>query len=94
MSLKNNLESGGHTEVASPPSSSETSRVIIHADLCKACGLCIAFCPKGVLEKGTHINMLGFEATEYTGKGCTGCGTCYYVCPEPGAVTVVRKRRS
>jgi Pyruvate/2-oxoacid:ferredoxin oxidoreductase delta subunit len=93
MSLKHHVESGESIRPPSEHTPSENARVIIHADLCKACGLCIGFCPKGVLEKSTQINMLGFEATEYSGSGCIGCGTCFYVCPEPGAVTVVRKRR-
>ena len=67
--------------------------VTIHADLCKACGLCIEHCPKHVLQRGTRINALGYEATEYAGDGCVGCGTCFYVCPEPGAITVVRPSR-
>jgi hypothetical protein len=26
----------------------------------------------------------------YTGCDCTGCGICFYCCPEPGAITVYR----
>jgi len=26
----------------------------------------------------------------YSGEGCTGCGACFYCCPEPGAITVYR----
>ena len=65
--------------------------VLIHADQCKACGLCIEFCPKKLLRQGETINALGYAATEYVGEGCTGCGTCYYVCPEPGGITVIPK---
>ncbi|HNW92180.1 MAG TPA: 4Fe-4S dicluster domain-containing protein [bacterium] len=61
--------------------------VTVHADCCKACGLCIAFCPKKVLRTGTVINRLGYPAT-VAGEGCVGCGTCFYVCPEPGAISV------
>lgn len=68
----------------------EKPQVIIHTDHCKACDLCIEFCPVKVLHKGKNINALGYVATEYAGEGCTGCGTCYYVCPEPGAITVIR----
>ncbi len=71
----------------------EGPTVIVHADNCKACGLCIAFCPKKVLAKGTAINILGYEATVYAGTGCIGCGTCFYVCPEPGAITVIKKAK-
>ena len=27
----------------------------------------------------------------YTGHDCTGCGICFYCCPEPGAITVFRR---
>ncbi|MDR1958525.1 MAG: AMP-binding protein [Planctomycetaceae bacterium] len=63
--------------------------VIIHGSLCKACGLCIANCPKKVLSRGEAVNALGYEATVYQGEGCSGCATCFYICPEPGAVTVI-----
>lgn len=67
--------------------------VLIDAGLCKACGLCIAFCPRRVLSSGKKVNDLGYRATRYDGEGCIGCGTCFYVCPEPGAVTVIRPVR-
>jgi ferredoxin len=31
---------------------------------------------------------------EYAGAGCTGCGICFMVCPEPGAITVLRSAKS
>jgi MinD superfamily P-loop ATPase len=38
------------------------------------------------------LNRQGYYAAGYSGSGCTGCGICFYVCPEPGAITVrVRK---
>jgi len=79
---------GGHKE---PEKEIEGPHVIIHGDLCKACGLCIEFCPKKVLVKGEAINSLGYESTVYAGEGCSACGTCFYICPEPGAVTVIKK---
>ena len=66
------------------------SSVIVKPELCKACGLCIEFCPKKVLSKGKAISGMGYEFTVYYGEGCIGCGTCFYVCPEPGAIAVVR----
>lgn len=69
----------------------EGPTVLIHADQCKACGLCIEFCPKKVLIQGTAINILGYVVTEYKGDSCVGCGTCFYMCPEPGAITVIKK---
>jgi Fe-S-cluster-containing hydrogenase component 2 len=30
----------------------------------------------------------------YTGEGCTGCGICFYACPEPGAIRVYKKTKA
>ena len=72
----------------------QNSDVIIKPELCKACGLCIEFCPKKVLAKGKAISGMGYEFTVYCGEGCIGCGTCFYVCPEPGVVTVIQRKSS
>jgi Pyruvate/2-oxoacid:ferredoxin oxidoreductase delta subunit len=37
-----------------------------------------------------HIHHYGYPTATYTGTGCTGCGICFLVCPEPGAITVLR----
>ena len=71
-----------------------TSDVIVKAELCKACGLCIEFCPKKVLSRGKAISGMGYEFTVYVGEGCIGCGTCFYVCPEPDAITVIQRKSS
>jgi len=64
--------------------------VIIHGELCKACGLCIIHCPKDILEASDKINEMGYPITVVAKEGCIGCGNCYLICPEPGAVTVKR----
>jgi NAD-dependent dihydropyrimidine dehydrogenase PreA subunit len=72
----------------------ETDRgdVRIAAHLCKGCCLCVAACPPSVLSQSRFLNRQGYYAVAYSGTGCTGCGICFYVCPEPGAITV-RVRR-
>lgn len=68
----------------------EQPSVIIHEDLCKACGLCIIHCPKDILETSEKINELGYPTTVVAKDGCIGCANCYLICPEPGAVTVIK----
>ena len=46
--------------------------------------------PPEVLHISEALNHLGFHPAEYDGDGCTGCGVCYYACPEPGAIRVVK----
>jgi Fe-S-cluster-containing hydrogenase component 2 len=37
-----------------------------------------------------ELSSYGVHPARYTGEGCTGCGICFYCCPEPGAITVYR----
>ncbi|WP_303723010.1 ferredoxin family protein [Malonomonas rubra] len=68
----------------------EQPKVIIHEELCKACGLCIIHCPKDILATSDKINELGYPATVAAKEGCIGCANCYLICPEPGAITVIK----
>jgi MinD superfamily P-loop ATPase len=36
------------------------------------------------------LNHYGYRTATYAGAGCTGCGICFMVCPEPGAIAVLR----
>jgi len=72
---------------------SDRGDVQIAAHLCKGCCLCVAACPPAVLNQSDFLNRQGYYSVAYSGSGCTGCGICFYVCPEPGAITV-RARKS
>ena len=65
--------------------------VVVDADHCKGCGLCPNYCPPEVLELSKEINVQGYHPVHYLGSGCTGCAICFYLCPEPGALTVLRR---
>lgn len=72
---------------------SDRGDVKIAEHLCKGCSLCIESCPPGVLIQGSALNRQGYYAVTYLGTGCTGCGICFYVCPEPGAITVLVRKK-
>lgn len=65
--------------------------VIIDAEECKGCGLCVEVCPPEVLLISEALNRMGYHPAEYKGVDCTGCGVCFYVCPEPAAMTVYKR---
>ena len=66
-------------------------RPVIDADECKSCGRCVAACPKKCLRLAGRLNRRGVHPAEYTGSGCTGCGACFYNCPEPYVIVVEKK---
>ena len=55
--------------------------VVIDAERCKGCELCIPACPPGVLRMSARRNASGYLLPELL-EGCTGCGACLMVCPD------------
>lgn len=49
----------------------------IQRDWCKGCGICVAFCPKKVLEMDMHDKAVAARL-----KDCIGCGMCALRCPD------------
>jgi 2-oxoglutarate ferredoxin oxidoreductase subunit delta len=49
----------------------------IFLDWCKACGICIAFCPKKVFERGKDGKPVIIAA-----DACIGCKFCEQHCPD------------
>ncbi|MCG8604381.1 4Fe-4S dicluster domain-containing protein [bacterium] len=66
----------------------------METDLCKGCLLCLEVCAPQVLVVSDSLNRMGYHPVEYVGARCTGCGVCYYVCPEPGSIRVYKRRAS
>jgi len=58
-------------------------KLIIHQERCKACGLCLAHCPKDNLKTSDEMNDAGYHfVAQCDGEACTGCGLCALMCPD------------
>jgi len=54
----------------------------------KGCGLCIAFCPKKVLEISSNVSPKGyFPAYQARPENCIYCSICCTMCPDV-AITI------
>lgn len=67
---------------------------ILHRERCKGCGLCAAFCSRGLLRPSEKLNSLGYYPVEMTDvTRCNGCGACSMVCPDL-AIFVQREEKT
>jgi len=62
--------------------------VTIKREWCKACGICIEFCPKKVFESDAEGNPSIAHP-----EACSLCGICQQLCPD-FAITVRREKRA
>ena len=57
--------------------------VIVKAEFCKGCNLCIEFCKKNVLRTSADLNKMGYNFAEVAQiDECNGCMVCVLVCPD------------
>ena len=49
----------------------------IYESWCKRCGICVAFCPAGVLAQSASGKVIVQDA-----ERCTGCQLCELRCPD------------
>mgnify|MGYP001035698038 CR=1 FL=1 len=69
--------------------------IVINAERCKGCRLCIHACPKGIIGLAPHINKMGYipaAVIEDKAQECTGCIACAMMCPD-AAISVYRRER-
>jgi ferredoxin len=88
--MAGDLQDRRSTRMGASRMAKRKGRVVVDADRCKGCGLCVAWCPTQSLQPGSALNRLGYHPVEFVpDTGCTGCGVCFYMCPEPAALTVL-----
>ena len=51
-------------------------QLTFHLPYCKGCGICAAFCPKGVLK------VVHGKITTVPESQCIACGMCESLCPD------------
>jgi len=66
-------------------------KLTFNEELCKGCGLCIALCPKKILElDASKVNQKGYNPARCVDLGaCISCAICAKICPD--SVITVRK---
>jgi 2-oxoglutarate ferredoxin oxidoreductase subunit delta len=64
-------------------------RIEVNADECTGCGICLGSCKREALAIGSAVNRFGIYPVQHSSANCRGCATCYYLCPEPGAINLL-----
>jgi len=50
---------------------------------CKGCGLCVPFCPRGILSLAKEVDERGVHRVcANPSIECTACGNCAAMCPD------------
>ncbi|MEF9864540.1 MAG: ferredoxin family protein [Christensenellaceae bacterium] len=60
------------------------TKLTIHEDTCKGCGLCITVCKKQLLAiDKSHLNAKGYHPIGISDPdACISCASCARICPD------------
>jgi 2-oxoglutarate ferredoxin oxidoreductase subunit delta len=66
----------------------------VAVDRCKGCSLCVAACPKEILQLDVSVvNALGYHPVRLIdAAACTSCALCARVCPDAVFAVFARPR--
>lgn len=68
-------------------------RVMFNEDQCKGCGLCVVYCPQGIIQLTNKLNKKGYRSAQVVEQHkCTSCMACARMCPD-AVITVFRPNR-
>ena len=81
--------------MAKAKAASRVVRIIVDAEKCKACELCVKFCPKGFMRLSEATNRRGFHIAECTDlEACTACAACAVMCPDTAIEITVEEHEA
>ena len=66
--------------------------VVVDAERCKGCELCVVACPMKVLALSGEVNGKGYRYVMMTHPdSCIGCASCGIICPD-SCIVVYRQK--
>jgi ferredoxin len=68
--------------------------IVFNPELCNGCGSCVESCKVKAWTISGQRSPRGVYPAQHLGHKCVTCGTCYYFCPQLGAITVPQHKKA
>jgi NAD-dependent dihydropyrimidine dehydrogenase PreA subunit len=68
--------------------------IVFNPELCNGCGSCVESCKAHAWTMSPARNSRGTYPAQHVSHKCHTCGTCYYFCPQLGAIKVSQIRKA